>query len=93
MAIRPLTDLFQALTSKAPSQENTAAHNAVKSEASTAPNPEAVKVARDFGQNTSEAEVAARRKKVEELGAQVRSKTYDPDRLEVAKAVARELLF
>jgi anti-sigma28 factor (negative regulator of flagellin synthesis) len=51
----------------------------------------AVKVASDFGTATSEADLSARRSRVEELKKEVASGSYKPNSEEVAKAVYREL--
>ncbi len=51
----------------------------------------AVKVAGDFGTETSQAERSARQSRVEELKKSVASGSYKPDSGEVAKAVFREL--
>lgn len=51
----------------------------------------AVKVAGNFGTAISDAEISARRSRVEELKEQVASDSYKPDSTEVAKAVYRDL--
>ncbi|MFM1848638.1 MAG: hypothetical protein RL417_2112 [Pseudomonadota bacterium] len=51
----------------------------------------AVKVASDFGTATSQAEISARRSRVEELKNQVASGSYKPNTEDVAKAVYRDL--
>ena len=51
----------------------------------------AVKVASNFGTATSEADISARRSRVEELKKEVASGSYKPNSEEVAKAVYRDL--
>lgn len=92
MKVRNLTELFSQNANRPEVNSQAAANRDSKAQSGAAINPEAVRLAQDFGRGSAELQTPERQQQIARLKEQVSSGSYRVDSGKLAQKVAEELL-